>query len=35
MLAMTFALSFRFNRNVLDALAFYLERGDYRAAAVA
>jgi hypothetical protein len=31
----TFSLSFRFRQAVLEALAFYLERGDLRATATA
>ena len=32
---LTFSLSFRFHPNVLEALAYYIERGDYRPNAMA
>lgn len=35
MAGLTFSLSFRFNLCVLDALAFYIESGDYRPVAEA
>lgn len=35
MLALTFALSFRFHPHVLDALAWYIETGEYEAEALA
>lgn len=35
MAGLIFSLSFRFHPCVLDALAYYLERGDYQPTAVA